>query len=107
MQASVALQLEDAKGQTHPNSERGPTYEEGQWSDYHTDVTSQVLLPPRWCISYGGGERTKIQGTDTISSASRSSPQHSVANAEHPPSSKNFKAQEKIAIPFVESSVTT
>src|SRR5260370_36681814 len=25
VQASIALQLEDAKGQTHPNSERGPT----------------------------------------------------------------------------------
>src|SRR5258708_26440176 len=36
VQVAIALQLEDAKGQARPNSERGPTYKEGQWSDYCT-----------------------------------------------------------------------
>jgi hypothetical protein len=35
MQGSVALQLEDAKGQTHPTP-RGPTLLGGTAGDYHT-----------------------------------------------------------------------
>jgi hypothetical protein len=50
MQASVALQLEDAKGQAHPDSERGPTHQEGKWSDYRINLACWVwagtLLPP-------------------------------------------------------------
>src|SRR6266851_3994961 len=40
-----ALQLEDAKGQTHPNSKWGTNYQEGQWSDYRING---VLRHVRW-----------------------------------------------------------
>jgi len=38
VQVAIALQLEDAKGQAHPNSERGPTHQEGKWSDYRINL---------------------------------------------------------------------
>src|SRR5258708_30856421 len=53
VQVAIALQLEDAKGQAHPNSERGPTLRRDSWSDYHTDVKSQALLPPASALVMG------------------------------------------------------
>src|SRR5258708_20956989 len=45
MQVSIVLHLVDAKGQTHPNLDSKRPNSGGQWSDYRTEVTSEVLNP--------------------------------------------------------------
>ena len=67
VQVAVALQLEDAKGQTHPNSERGPTLLGGTVGGIITQIKQVRYSWPPLVHSYGIEERTKNIGWgDTI-----------------------------------------